>query len=63
MSPQYSYLKRLRRSVCNVILKHEKGSIFGFSETWRDDGRPQIMNDDEVNLFVDSVRKILVKRI
>jgi hypothetical protein len=57
MSPQYSYLKRLQRAVYNVILKHEKGRMFNFSETWRANCRPQIMNDDEVNHFVDSVRK------
>ncbi len=63
MSPQYSYLKRSQRAVYNVILEHDKGKMFDSSETWCDNGRPQIMNDDEVNLFVDSVRKILVKRI
>jgi hypothetical protein len=59
MSPQYSYLTWPQRAVYNVILKHEKGRMFDFSETWHDDGRPKIMNDDEVNLFVDSVRKNL----
>jgi hypothetical protein len=54
-SPKYSYLTRLRRTVYTAISKHEKGRIFNFAEPWRDMGRPKIMNDDEVDLFTESV--------
>mgnify|MGYP006192601003 FL=1 len=57
LSPEYSYVKRSRRTVYCIIAEHEKGRIFDFEEPWRDMGRPQIMNDDEVDLFTESVRK------
>jgi len=31
--------------------------IFDFDQPWHDMGQPQIMNDDEVDLFTESVRK------
>jgi hypothetical protein len=41
-----------------IIAEHEKGCIFDFDQPWRDMGRPQqIMNNDEVDLFTESVRK------
>ncbi len=40
-----------------AIAKHEKGWIFDFAKAWRDMGRPKIMNDDEVDLFTESVCK------
>ncbi len=54
-SPEYNYLKRSRRSVYHVIAEHDQGQIFEFAEEWRDMGRPKIMNDDEVDLFTESV--------
>ena len=57
LSPEYSYVKRSRRTVYCIIAEHEKGRIFDFDEPWRDMGRPRIMNDDEVDLFTESVRK------
>ncbi len=57
-SPEYNYLKRSRRSVYRVIAEHDRGGrIFEFAEEWRDMGRPKILNDDEVDLFTESVCK------
>ena len=50
-SPEYNYLKRLRRSVYPVIAEHDRGRIFEFAEEWRDMGQPKIMNDDEVDFY------------
>jgi hypothetical protein len=57
LSPEYNYVKRSRRTVYCIIAEHEKGRIFDFDQPWRDMGQPQIMNDDEVDLFTESVRK------
>ena len=57
LSPEYSYVKRSRRTVYCIIAEHEEGRIFDFEEPWRDMGWPQIMNDDEVDLFTKSVCK------
>ena len=35
--------------------EHDLGRIFEFAEEWCDMGRPKIMNDDEVDLFTESV--------
>ncbi len=40
-----------------VIAKHEKGRTFNFAETWRDMGQPKITNDNEVDLYTESVCK------
>jgi len=40
-----------------IIAEHEKGRIFDFDQPWRDMGRPQIMNNDEVDLFTESFHK------
>ena len=57
LSSEYSYLKRSKSTVYTVISEHEKGRIFDFAESWRDMGRPKIMNDNEVDVFTESVRK------
>ena len=57
LSPEYSYVKRSRRTVYCIIAEHEKGRIFDFDQPWRNMGRPQIMNNDEVDLFTESVCK------
>jgi hypothetical protein len=56
-SPEYNYLKRSRRSVYRVIAEHDQGRIFEFAKEWPDMGRPKIMNNDEVDLFTESVHK------
>ncbi len=50
-------MKRSQRSVYRVIAEIDRGRIFEFAEEWCDMGRPKIMNDDEVDLFTESVRK------
>ena len=40
-----------------VIAEHDQGRIFEFAEEWREMGQPKIMNDDEVDLFTESVCK------
>jgi hypothetical protein len=57
MSPQYSYLKQLQSAVYNLIDEHVKGRTFDFTVTWHNNGRPQLMNDNEVNLFAETVLK------
>ena len=57
LSPEYSFVKRSRRTVYCIIAKHEKGHIFDFDQPWCDMGRPQIMNENEVDLFTESVCK------
>jgi hypothetical protein len=57
LSPEYSYVKKSRRTVYCIIAEHEKGCIFDFEEPWRDMGWPQIMNNDEVDHFTESVCK------
>ena len=56
-SPEYNYLQRSRRSVYCVIAELDQGQIFEFAEEWCDMGQPKIMDDDEVDLYTESVRK------
>jgi hypothetical protein len=57
MSPEYRYIKRSLRAVYNLITDHEKGRIFDFNKPWHDGGKPQIMNDEDIECFTESVRK------
>ena len=57
MSPEYQYIKRSLRAVYNLITDHEKGRMFDFNEPWCYGGKPQIMNDEDVECFTESVRK------
>jgi hypothetical protein len=57
MSPKYQYIKRSLRAVYNLITDHKKGRMFDFNEPWRYCGKPQIMNDEDVECFTKSVRK------
>jgi hypothetical protein len=56
MSPQYSHLNQSQWAVYNIIQEHEKGQMFGFDETWRDNGRPPIMKENEVDMFAEKIR-------
>jgi hypothetical protein len=57
MSPEYRYIKQSLRAVYNLITDHEKGRMFDFNKPWRDGGKPQIMNDEDIECFTESVRK------
>ena len=57
MSPEYQYIKRSIRAVYNLITDHEKGRMVDFNEPWRFVGKPQIMNDEDIECFTESVRK------
>ncbi len=57
MSPEYRYIKQSLRAVYNLSTDHEKGRMFDFNETWCDDGKPPIMNDEDIECFTKSVRK------
>ncbi len=55
LSPEYSYVKMSGRTMyCIIAEEHEKGRIFDFDQPWHDMGQPQIMNNNEVDLFTES---------
>ena len=57
ISPEYQYIKQSLRAVYNLITDHKKGRMFDFNKPWRYGGKPQIMNDEDVECFTESVRK------
>ncbi len=59
MSPQHSYLNQSQWAVYNIIQEHEKGRMFDFDETWRDNGRPPIMKENEVDMFAEKIHSNL----
>jgi hypothetical protein len=40
-----------------LITDHKKGRMFDFNKPWRFVGKPQIMNDEDVECFTESVCK------
>jgi hypothetical protein len=59
MSPQYNYLNQSQWAVYNIIQEHEKGRMFDVDETWRDNGRPPLMKDNDVDMFAERVHSNL----
>jgi hypothetical protein len=57
MSPEYRYIKQSLRAMYNLSTDHEKGRMFDFNEPWRDSGKPQKMNDEDIECFTESVCK------